>query len=296
MSVGSGVLVGERVLIRAALRYTLHPPLTGGGATIKNIRASPPPVRLFILGARAESSLPRDVWYQLAYMFPRVSFHLIFIGPESMANRDAEYPLPDRTHENPFGAVVERVSYHMKISTFVEYFHTLHSTAAFAPYDPYFDAFVLFHPGLGHPGSSAEWEQTLPMLLETKVPVIATGYTEADLTRDVDWVHEKCKGEFDVLLEPGDNRFKSMRWDINEYVVLVRGWWGWGSANGVIVPIRRMCRRGTRDCGFSGGRGMRLRRRRRRRRCKMGVGVCTIGVNSLRIEEGREDTGRLYTV
>jgi hypothetical protein len=33
--------------------------------------------------------------------------HLIFIGPESMANRDGEYPLPERTPENPFGGIVE---------------------------------------------------------------------------------------------------------------------------------------------------------------------------------------------
>ena len=25
----------------------------------------------------------------------------------------------------------------------------------------------------------------------------------------------KCKGEFDILLEPGKNTFKSLRWDIN---------------------------------------------------------------------------------
>lgn len=173
-------------------------------------------MRLFILGARAESSLPRDVWYQLAHLFPRATFHLNFIGPESMANRESEYPLPDRTAQNPFGAVIERIDYRMKISTFVDYFDTLHQAGYFEPFDPYFDCFVMFHPGLGHPGSRAEWEGTLPRLLETKVPVICTGYTEEDLTRDVEWVNDKCKGEFDVLLEPGVNRFRSLRWDINE--------------------------------------------------------------------------------
>ena len=173
-------------------------------------------MRLFVLGARAESSLPREVWYQLAHVFPRASFHLVFVGPEAMKGREAEYPLPARTAVNPFGAVVERVSYNMKISTYVDYFHTLHAAGAFAPYDAYFDCFVLFHPGLGHPGSAAEWEHTLPQLLQTKLPVLATGYTEHDLARDVDWVAQRCRGEFDVLLEPGENRFKSLRWDINE--------------------------------------------------------------------------------
>lgn len=133
-----------------------------------------------------------------------------------MLGRESEYPLPERTASNPFGAVTERIDYKMKISTFVEYFDTLHESGYFAPYDPYFDAVVMFHPGLGHPGSRMEWEGTLARLLEMKVPVIATGYTEEDLRRDVEWVEEKCAGEFDVLLEPGLNRFRSLRWDINE--------------------------------------------------------------------------------
>jgi mitochondrial splicing suppressor protein 51 len=182
------------------------------------LRPAPPPVRIFVLGARAESSLPRDVWLQLAYMFPpRVSFHVIFIGPESMANRDDEFPLPERTPLNPFGAIVEdRLGSQMKISTFVEYYHTLHKAGHFYPYDPYFDCFVLFHPGLGHPASSHEWEETLPLLLETKVPIISTGYTEWDMQRDIEWVTRKAKNEMDILLEPGENKFKSLRWDLND--------------------------------------------------------------------------------
>jgi len=151
-----------------------------------------------------------------------------------MKGREAEYPLPERSASNPYGAVTERVSYHMKISTFVEYYHTLHDAGAFAPFDPYFDCFVLFHPGLGHPGSAAEWEHTLPRLLETKLPILCTGYTEEDMNRDVEWVKEKCKGEFDMLLEPGENRFKSLRWDINEAdpTDLTQGNWGVWSFRG----------------------------------------------------------------
>ncbi|KAG0637424.1 zinc-finger of mitochondrial splicing suppressor 51-domain-containing protein [Tuber brumale] len=218
----------------SALRYTLHPPRVGAGKDIKGIRVTPPPVRLFILGARSESSLPREVWHQLTHMFPLSTFHLVFIGPQSMMNRDAELPLPDRTPANPFGAVVERVSHSMKISTFVEYYHTLHDTGAFNPYDPYFDMFVLFHPGLGHPGSAAEWESTLPRLLDTKCAILCTGYTEEDMNRDIDWVHDKCKGEFDVLLEPGENRFRSLRWDINDGdpSELSQGNWGIWSFRG----------------------------------------------------------------
>lgn len=151
-------------------------------------------------------------------MFHRVSFHLIFIGPESMANREDEFPLPTRTPSNPFGAVVEDrgLGGRMKISTYVEYWHTLHKAGVFQPFDPYFDAFVLFHPGLGHPASSHEWAETLPLLLETKVPIIATGYTEWDMQRDLAWVQKQMGGEVDLLLEPAENRFRSLRWDLND--------------------------------------------------------------------------------
>ncbi|KAI1433093.1 PXA domain-containing protein [Xylaria sp. CBS 124048] len=212
-----GRLTPEGLKSLSALRYTLHPPKSGGGTDVKGLRPEAPPVRLFILGARAESSLPRNAWIQLAHLFPRGKFHIIFIGPESMANRDDEFPLPPRTATNPFGAVVEdRVWPSMKISTIVDYYHTLHKTGHFYPYDPYFDCFIMFHPGLGHPASSHEWSETVPLLLETKAPIIVTGYTQQDMDADVAWVEKTCHGEFDMLMEPGENIFRSLRWDIND--------------------------------------------------------------------------------
>ncbi|CAG9937632.1 unnamed protein product, partial [Clonostachys rosea f. rosea IK726] len=212
-----GRLTIEGLKSFSALRYNLHPQRTGAGSRVDQLRPEPPAVRIFVLGARAESSLPRATWIQLSHLFPDARFHLIFIGPESMANRDDEFPLPARTPENPWGAVVEdRVWYRMKISTIVDYYHTIHKTGYFAPHDPYFDCFVLFHPGLGHPASSHDWEETLPLLLETKVPIISTGYTQFDLERDVEWVKKKSGGEFDILLEPGQNSFRSLRWDLND--------------------------------------------------------------------------------
>ena len=245
----NGRLTTEGLKSLSALRYTLHPPRTGGDGTMKGLRLKPPPVRIFILGARAESSLPREVWLQLSFIFPRVGFHLIFIGPESMANRDAEFPLPERTPRNPFGAVVEdRVSHEMKISTFVEYYHTLHQAGLFQPYDPYMDCFVLFHPGLGHPASSHEWADTLPQLLETKVPIISTGYTEWDMERDRKWVEEKVGGEVDILMKPGENKFRSLRWDLNDYdpADLNCGNWGvWSFRGKRYVPFILLSRSDT---------------------------------------------------
>ncbi|KAI0016691.1 zinc-finger of mitochondrial splicing suppressor 51-domain-containing protein [Xylariomycetidae sp. FL0641] len=227
-----GRLTPEGLKSLSALRYTLHPPKSGGSTDIQGLRPEAPPVRIFILGARAESSLPRNVWVQLAHLFPRGKFHLVFIGPESMANRDDEFPLPPRTPSNPFGAVVEdRVWPTMKISTIVDYYHTIHKTGLFYPYDPYFDCFVLFHPGLGHPASSHEWSETVPLLLETKAPILVTGYTQYDMERDIKWVNNTCRGEFDMLMEPGENIFRSLRWDLNDLDpqdVSCGNWGVWG--------------------------------------------------------------------
>lgn len=212
-----GQLTTEGLKSFSALRYTLHPPKAGEGDSVKGLRPQAPAVRLFILGARAESSLPRDVWVQLALLFPNARLHLVFIGPESMTNRDDEFPLPPRTPANPFGAVVEdRVWSTMKISTIVDYYHTVHKTGLFHPYDPYFDCFMLFHPGLGHPASSHEWTETVPLLLETKAPILVTGYTQYDMERDIAWVRKTARGEFDLLMEPGENIFRSLRWDLND--------------------------------------------------------------------------------
>ena len=218
----------------------------GEGPKITGLRLKSPPIRIFILGARAESSLPREVWIQLQYLFKRSSIHLVFIGPESMANRDDEFPLPERTPENPFGAVVEdRISSQMKVTTYVDYFHTLHEARHFYPYDPYFDCFMLYHPGLGHPASAHEWEATLPMLLETKCPVFCTGYTEWDMERDWKWVMDKCAGEVDLLMEPGENRFRSLRWDLNDLDPqdISCGNWGlWAfRGKGFLVPLMTYC-------------------------------------------------------
>ncbi|KAI4257043.1 MAG: hypothetical protein LQ352_001807 [Teloschistes flavicans] len=212
-----GRLTPEGLKSFSALRYTMHPERDGSDGTIKNARPRAPPVRIFILGARAESSLPRSCWVQLEFLFHRCAMHLIFIGPEAMSGIRASEPIPERTPRNPFGGVVEdRITHDTKITTFTEYYHTMHKAQYFQPFDPYFDCFVLFHPGLGHPASAHEWEETIPLLLETKVPIICTGYTEWDMQRDKAWVEEKMKGEVDILMEAGENIFRSLRWDLND--------------------------------------------------------------------------------
>jgi len=75
---------------------------------------------------------------------------------------------------------------------------------------------MLFHPGFGNPMSSQDWEPTLTQMLETKVPIICTGYSENDMMQDVKWLAKTAKGEYDMLLDPGENTFRSLRWDLND--------------------------------------------------------------------------------
>lgn len=63
-----------------ALRSTLH--VEPGAPETEEAAVGKPQVRIFILGARAESSLPPHVWEQLTMLFPSTHFHLFFIGPQ----------------------------------------------------------------------------------------------------------------------------------------------------------------------------------------------------------------------
>ncbi|KAF5330408.1 hypothetical protein D9619_005857 [Psilocybe cf. subviscida] len=69
---------GSRSL--AAIRSTLHVPT--GAPESDEAAVGKPQVRIFIPGARAESSLPPHVWEQLTFLFPSTHFHLFFIGPQ----------------------------------------------------------------------------------------------------------------------------------------------------------------------------------------------------------------------
>lgn len=87
---------GSRSL--AALRTTLHVP--PGAPDTEEAGAAKPQMRIFILGARAESSLPPHVWEQLCMLFPSCHFHLFFIGPQVSLPRPANSPPPKPPNES----------------------------------------------------------------------------------------------------------------------------------------------------------------------------------------------------
>lgn len=81
-----------------ALRLTLHGP-TGTPET-EEASVDKPQMRIFVLGARAESSLPPHVWEQLTLLFPAALFHIYFIGPQvSLPKPPATVTTSDPTSE-----------------------------------------------------------------------------------------------------------------------------------------------------------------------------------------------------
>ncbi|KAG6886038.1 hypothetical protein C0993_005222 [Termitomyces sp. T159_Od127] len=80
LTLGNQRLTPEGSRSLAGTPSTLHVP-TGAPETA-DAAIGKPQVRVFILGARAESSLPPHVWEQLTMLFPSAQLHLFFIGPQ----------------------------------------------------------------------------------------------------------------------------------------------------------------------------------------------------------------------
>lgn len=299
-----------------ALRTTLHVP--PGAPETEEQSADKPQMRIFILGARAESSLPPHVWEQLCMLFPSALFHLHFIGPQVSLPKPkhADAPKPASTnsstaseaaqptseenssttaeqstaeqetqaekskaqeeekpvylpnvYEPPTPAPISRLKrtrdslqkYGVPSYT-VPYTHQLTITGMQANYadvhaqfaetfDPYTDCFFLFSPGFGFPSpnsvsettgepllqiaSPTEWGPVIPALLATKCPIFVTGFSPADVERDVKSLStaEGVAGEFDWVVTPGPNAFGSEKWEVADFDprVMVKTNWGvWG--------------------------------------------------------------------
>lgn len=198
-----GPLTLEGLKSAAALRYTLFP-------VDRSLALQDRPMRFFILGARMESQLPYHAWLQLSFLLPNVNFELIFIGPESnydrRRNRYVQLDVPFKEHITP----------NVSLKYYTNYFHVLNDMGDFFPYDPYLDAFFMFHPGLGAPEAMDQWVKSVPGLLESKCPIYVTGFHDADLMQDWSWLNSNFAGEFDVLIEPTSNRFRSTKWEFND--------------------------------------------------------------------------------
>lgn len=159
-----------------ALRQTLHPRIGD--------KPSLDVVRIFVVGARAEATLPPAVWDQLSYIFPGAPLHIFLIGPEAAIPADPQHPSgptvaeeteSGKTSSQPKssgGASIHRhrsrksnygvpsrtitVSEGLTLTTIQSNYEDVH--AQFEPFDPYTDAFFAFSPGFGFPSQVAAQE------------------------------------------------------------------------------------------------------------------------------------------
>ncbi len=260
-----------------ALRSTLHVPL--GSPDTEEAGVGKPTFRVFVLGARAESSLPPHIWEQLSLLFPSVSMHIHFIGPQvSLPKLDKKTPSDAQSGSIPPSSALETgvvneqstkeaspsqaetepsnpssvpnvyqpstpqpipvqrwtrssIDVYGLPSYTVPYAPQMSITGIQAPYesihphlfdnlDPYTDVFFLFSPGLGFPSASgavtetgepvlqisspSEWGDTLPMLLQSKCAIFVTGFSPADVERDIRALATApgVAGEFDWIVTP----------------------------------------------------------------------------------------------
>lgn len=115
-------------------------------------------------------------------------------------------------------------------------------------FDPYTDCFFLFSPGFGFPSATStsesgesilqiasptEWGPVVPLLLASKCPIFVTGFSPADVERDVKSLSTapEVAGEFDWVITPGPNAFGSEKWEVADFDprVMVKTNWGvWG--------------------------------------------------------------------
>jgi len=249
-----------------------------------------PQVRIFILGARAESSLPPHVWEQLCMLFPSTNFHLFFVGPQvslpKSPKTDIEPPpeapkpsieetVQERTLEEgkqgylpnvyqpPTPKPIER---HKRTRSSLERYGVPSYTVPYSPQltitgmqanyadvhaqfqhtlDPYSDFFFFFSPGFGFPSpdsfadsgepllqiaSPTEWGPVLPQLLASKCSIFVTGFSPADVERDVRSLSTapEVAGEFEWVITPGPNTFGSEKWEVADFDprVMVKTNWG----------------------------------------------------------------------
>ncbi|CCD22351.1 uncharacterized protein NDAI_0A01930 [Naumovozyma dairenensis CBS 421] len=183
------------------------------------------PMRIFILGARAESQLPEHIWKQFSYLFPFQNFEINFIGPECSVLMNNNNMNAEETNTTTSGSmteirpnrIVKRIDERLNLVYHTDFFHTLHNARDFFPYDSYNDVFFTFHPGFASPENTKSWMgETMKALLDTKCAIFTTGFNKQDLLKDIDIVQETYGKEVDMLMKPTKNVFGSTKWELND--------------------------------------------------------------------------------
>ena len=159
--------------------------LTGGltfpytlASTGQRLCSAARPVRICVVGARAEASMPLHFWREALCLTGWPSLRLDMVGPKV----DAAEPRGDMQQPSGGGGGGGGVAIVPEAALFHE--SRLHAELLGAPAHELPDAFVLFNPGLGEPGWGRAWEPTVRALVALRRPVLVTALSAADAAQD----------------------------------------------------------------------------------------------------------------
>lgn len=165
-------------------------------------------LNVLIIGARSESSLPKEWWLHTLYAQTRVKrLKIDFVGPDLIIPpKSTSTTLSNDENSIKFewneGYVeIANVQDKNKIA-FHEHTNKLELLRSF-------DLFVLFNPGFGSKPLQHQWEETLKLLLWTRKPIVATAHGHHDLSRDLDAV-KRISGEEDHQGKRESNPYMAM--------------------------------------------------------------------------------------
>ena len=124
------------------------------------------PVRICVVGARAEASMPFPLWREALCLAGWKSLHLHMVGPKVTETKV-------RDDGRGVSVVPEAALFHES---------TMHRALLGGAELPH--AFVLFNPGLGEPGWDRAWAPTVHALLALRRPVLLTALSTCDAEQD----------------------------------------------------------------------------------------------------------------
>jgi len=152
-------------------------------------------MRVCIVGARQEATLPDRVWQELAFLCPGVAFTLHFVGPEvpetlNGTEKEVAEDLLIKFDRLPFEELPEDT--------------------------PTPDVFVLFNSGVGfqHASGNDTWNVVMEAALESKKPLVFTAFSVEDAKRDQAYLETVCtEDNSEILLDFEENPFMNMKKD-----------------------------------------------------------------------------------
>ena len=62
--------------------------------------------------------------------------------------------------------------------------------------------------------AATDWREALGQILDTKCALICTGFSPADVERDVLAMDSVDGLDFEWIVSPGENVFKSFKWEV----------------------------------------------------------------------------------